>query len=131
MPSTLRFGIQYPSGSTTPNVPLSMQTQAESIETALNTSFPYKIASGSGSLSITSTQASVTTTVTLPAGFTLPPVVTVQNTTNGAGRSLMLNFYVYSISATQFTLKLATADAANTGTGYTISYNWTAIQQTA
>jgi hypothetical protein len=108
-----------------------MQTQAESVETALNSFFPYKIASGSGSIGITSTQASVTATVTLPAGFTLPPVITVQNTTNGAGRSLMLNLYVYSISATQFTLKLATADGANTGTGYTISYNWIAVQQTA
>ncbi|MFE5839131.1 hypothetical protein [Arthrobacter sp. NPDC056493] len=108
-----------------------MQTQAESIETALNTFFPYKIASGSGSVTIGSAVASATATVTLPAGFTLPPVITVQNTTNGAGRSLMLNFYVYSISATQFTLKLATADAANTGTSYTISYNWTAVQQTA
>lgn len=130
MPSTLRFGLQYPSGSQTPNVPLNMQIQAESVEAALNT-MPYKMVSGSGSLAIGSAVASVTTTVTIPAGFTLPPVITVQNTTNGAGRANMLNFYVYNVTATSFTLKLQTADAANTGTSFTIGYNWIAMQATA
>lgn len=107
-----------------------MQTQAESVEAALNT-MPYKVASGSGSLAIASSAASATATVTLPAGFTLPPVITVQNITNGAGRANMLNFYVYSVTSTQFTLKLATADGATVGTSYTIYYNWLAMQATS
>jgi hypothetical protein len=130
MPSTLRFGIQYPAGTVAPNVPLVMQTQAESVETAMNT-LPYKVMSGAGSITIGSAVASATQTVTIPAGFTIAPVVTVQNTTNGAGRANMLNIYVYSITTTSFILKLATADGANTGTSFTISYNWIAMQHSA
>jgi hypothetical protein len=40
----------------------------------------------------------------------------------------MLNFYAYNITTTQFTLKMITADGANVGTGFTISYNWIAVQ---
>lgn len=36
MPTTLKYGITYPSGSAAPNVPLAMQTQAESVEAALD-----------------------------------------------------------------------------------------------
>lgn len=35
MPSTLKYAITYPSGTAAPNVPLVMQTQAESVEAAI------------------------------------------------------------------------------------------------
>lgn len=35
MPNTLTYGITYPSGTVAPNVPIVMQTQAESVEAAL------------------------------------------------------------------------------------------------
>lgn len=35
MPSTLKHGIVYPSGSVAPNVPIVMQTQAESVDAAI------------------------------------------------------------------------------------------------
>lgn len=37
MPSTLKHGIAYPSGSVAPNVPIVMQTLAESVDAALAT----------------------------------------------------------------------------------------------
>lgn len=36
MPSTIKYAINYPSGTVAPNVPLVMQQQAESVEAALN-----------------------------------------------------------------------------------------------
>lgn len=36
MPTTLNHAISYPAGTAAPNVPLAMQTTAESVETALN-----------------------------------------------------------------------------------------------
>jgi hypothetical protein len=35
MPSTVKYAISYPAGTTAPNVPVVMQTQAESVEAAL------------------------------------------------------------------------------------------------
>lgn len=35
MPSTVKYGITYPLGTQAPNVPVSMQSQAESVEAAL------------------------------------------------------------------------------------------------
>lgn len=130
MPSTLRFGLQYPSGSSTPNVPLSMQSLAESTETALNT-MPYKIASGTATLSFGAGVASVTSNVALPAGFTLPPVVTVTLASNVAGRASLLLLSAYSATTTGFTIKMQTSDNANIGTTYSLTFNWTAVQQTA
>lgn len=37
MPQTTTYGITYPSGSTAPNVPLAMQSTAESVEAAFTT----------------------------------------------------------------------------------------------
>lgn len=37
MPQTTTYGITYPSGSTAPNVPLAMQSTAESVESAFTT----------------------------------------------------------------------------------------------
>lgn len=37
MSTTLKYNLYYPSGSSSPNVPLAMQTQAESTEAALTT----------------------------------------------------------------------------------------------
>lgn len=131
MPSTLRFGIQYPAGSAVPNVPLSMQTQAESVESALNNNFPYKIASGTGTISIGSAVSFATLVVNLPAGFTATPAVTASMTTATAGRASLLNMVVTGSTATSFTVRIYTSDNANTGTSYTIGFNWIAVQQTA
>lgn len=131
MPTTLRFGITYPSGSTTPNVPLSMQTQAESVEAALNTSFPYKIASGTATLSFGAGVAFITSNVALPAGFTQAPAVTVTLASNVAGRASLLLLSAYSATTTGFTMKMQTSDNANMGTTYSLTFNWTAVQQTA
>ena len=37
MPSTLKYQITYPAGNVAPNVPLAMQSTAESVEAALDT----------------------------------------------------------------------------------------------
>lgn len=107
-----------------------MQTQAESVEAALNT-MPYKIASGTGSISFGSGVASVTSTVSLPAGFTQAPAVTVTLGSNVAGRASLLLLSAYNPTTSGFTLKMQTSDNANIGTTYTLTFNWIAVQQTA
>lgn len=125
MPNTLTRPITYPAGGAAPNVPLVMQTMAESVQTQL-----LKIKAGSGTISIGAGVASTTLAVTFPeGGFSAPPVVTVTNTANVAGRASLLNLYVNGITATGFTLKMQTSDNANIGTSFSIGFNYVAVLQ--
>jgi hypothetical protein len=127
MPTTTRFGISYPAGSAAPNVPLSMQTQAESVEAALNT-FPYKIAAGSGTITMGAGVAFVLTTISLPAGFTAPPTVTVTMSTTTGGRASLLQLATVNPTTTTFQIRVYTSDNANVGTSYVIGFSWMAVQ---
>lgn len=46
MPSTVKYAISYPAGTTAPNVPVVMQTTAESVESALTALATEKAAKG-------------------------------------------------------------------------------------
>jgi hypothetical protein len=94
----------------------------------LGTPIASRIASGTTTLNLTSAQTNLTQVVTLPAGFTVAPIVVASININSAGRALMLSLMTYSISTTQFTVKLATSDGAAIGTSYAIIVNWVAIQ---
>lgn len=67
MPQTTTYGIQYPTGSTAPNVPVVLQATAESVEAALATIQ----SSTTGSVSLGSTYAAYTS-----AGSYGPPKYT-------------------------------------------------------
>ncbi|WP_157372116.1 hypothetical protein [Arthrobacter sp. Soil736] len=89
----------------------------------------YKIDAGQGMQGIGAGVASVTQTVMLPVGLTLPPVITVQDAANVAGRASLPTFYVNGTTEAQLTLKMQTSDNANIGTRYNIVVNWIATQR--
>jgi hypothetical protein len=94
----------------------------------LGTPIASKIASGNGSISISSGVSFNVNSVALPAGFTQAPNVVVTLGSNVAGRASLLQIYAYTITTTSFNVKIQTSDNAAIGTSYTINYQWVAIQ---
>jgi len=135
MTDTLNRGYPYPQPTADPDVPYWLQRLAEDVDTDVHplaqqlARLPYKVASGTSTISIGSAVASATLTVTLPAGFTATPAVTATMATATAGRASLLNIVVTNSTSTSFVVRLYTSDNANTGTSYTIGFNWIAVQQ--
>lgn len=131
MATTTNRSLRYPTAGQEPDVNGDIQRLAEDVDAdldGLHDTLPSKVAVGAGTISIGSAVASVTQVVTLPAGFTVAPQVFLQSTANVAGRASLLSLYVNATTTSQFTVKMQTADNANTGTSYAIAYNWLAVQ---
>jgi hypothetical protein len=125
MPATTPDGISYPAGGVAPNVPLVMQSQAESVQGALN-----KFKSGSVTIAMGAGVAFVNTTVMFPGGaFDSIPQVMLTMNANVAGRASLLQVYAINKTAASFQIKLATSDNANIGTSYNIAVDWFAVDR--
>jgi hypothetical protein len=120
----------YAGPNDAPDVPYWQQRIAEKgdAETqALDDRTPFKIATGTGTLSIGAANTFVSSNVNFPAGFTLAPVVTVTFASNAARASMIS---AYSATTAGFTVKMQTCDGATYGASFTLAFNWTAIQRT-
>lgn len=88
---------------------------------------PKKMAGGADTMSIGAGASSVTKVINLPAGFTAPPVVLLQNAANRGLRAALLILDAYSVTNTQFTIKMQTSDNAAIGTAFDINIYWLAV----
>ncbi|WP_457950427.1 hypothetical protein ACTAQI_07545 [Pseudarthrobacter sp. alpha12b] len=60
MPSTLKYGITYPSGTVAPNVPIVMQQQAESVDAAIGKAAGLKHAEFTGPTQLSNANVGIT-----------------------------------------------------------------------
>jgi hypothetical protein len=88
---------------------------------------PTRLQFGQDSIFIGAAVAVATLTVTFPTAFTVAPKVVASMVTATAGRASLLGIQVTATTTTNFTLRLYTSDNANTGTSYTITFNWIAV----
>lgn len=107
MPSTLKYGITYPSGSVAPNVPIAMQTQAESVDAALTALNIEKMAKGL----VYETKATAGS-----GGFTALTVVSnIPSFTFKAGRRYQIvwdGHHLSSVAADTVEMQIATCSTA-------------------
>jgi hypothetical protein len=134
MPNTINRAYPYPLPTADPDVPYWNQQLAEALDVDMKArvdalaKLPTKVAKGQDSIFIGAAVANASLTVNLPAGFTVAPIVTASIVTATAGRASLLQLSITSQTTTTFVARLYTSDNANTGTSYTITFNWIAVQ---
>jgi hypothetical protein len=125
-------GYNYPGVNDAPDGPYGIQRLAENVDADVQVQanklakLPAQITAGQDSIFIGAAVATATLTVTFPAAFATVPKVVASMVTATAGRASLLGLQVTAQTTTGFTVRLYTSDNANTGTSYTITFNWIA-----
>jgi hypothetical protein len=140
MSETLNRGYPIPDPTVPADVPYVLQQLGQAIDTDVDVILallsdvaartPYKQASGSDNVTVNYNVTNGTATVALPAGFTVPPNVTVTINSAPGGNSSKIVAKAIAITATQFTLAAYVSDNTTLGTTFTLSCSWHAIQMT-
>lgn len=130
--ATTPRGYAYPGVNDAPDGPYAVQALAEDVDADVQARadhlarLPTRVQFGQDSIFIGAAVAVQTLTVTFPVAFAVAPKVVASLVTATSGRASLLNIQVTASTTTSFTARLYTSDNANTGTSYTIAFNWIA-----
>jgi hypothetical protein len=132
MANTVNRIYPYPGVNDAPDGPYAVQRLAEAVDVDVKAQsdrldkLPVRLQVGQDSIFIGAAVAVQTQTITFPVAFATAPKVVASLVTATAGRASLLNIQVTASTTTGFTARLYTSDNANTGTSYTIAFNWIA-----